>query len=206
DRDYDAAHRDMMDEDAPHHYGTPAASHYPSTYHPSHPHPKSLDHHAAEAQQQQQQQQQQQGSSPITQQGPGPGPGPGVAHRYEPGPMHHPHLHLPHPTAHHPAQQHPSQEDHAHAAAAAAHHPPAAGAAGPTSTTGAPGAANHGAPFFEHFDPILDADPFGLTASMHFQTPFGYHHASQQQQQQQQQQQAAAAAAAAVHAQSQHAR
>ncbi|KAK2737733.1 hypothetical protein FQN55_000948 [Onygenales sp. PD_40] len=28
--------------------------------------------------------------------------------------------------------------------------------------------------FFDHFDPMLDADPFGLTASMHFQTPFSY--------------------------------
>lgn len=27
---------------------------------------------------------------------------------------------------------------------------------------------------FEHFEPMLDADPFGLTASMHFQTPFSY--------------------------------
>lgn len=27
---------------------------------------------------------------------------------------------------------------------------------------------------FDHFDPMLDADPFGLTASMHFQTPFSY--------------------------------
>lgn len=28
--------------------------------------------------------------------------------------------------------------------------------------------------FFEQFEPMLDADPFGLTASMHFQTPFSY--------------------------------
>ncbi|OJD15913.1 hypothetical protein ACJ73_08932 [Blastomyces percursus] len=28
--------------------------------------------------------------------------------------------------------------------------------------------------FFDQFDPMLDADPFGLTASMHFQTPFSY--------------------------------
>ncbi|KAK2757227.1 hypothetical protein FQN54_004741 [Arachnomyces sp. PD_36] len=33
------------------------------------------------------------------------------------------------------------------------------------------GASN---PLFEHFEPMLDADPFGLTASMHFQTPFSY--------------------------------
>jgi len=30
------------------------------------------------------------------------------------------------------------------------------------------------ASYFDHFDPMLDADPFGLTASMHFQTPFSY--------------------------------
>lgn len=28
--------------------------------------------------------------------------------------------------------------------------------------------------FFEQFDPMMDADPFGLTASMHFETPFSY--------------------------------
>lgn len=27
---------------------------------------------------------------------------------------------------------------------------------------------------FNVFDPMLDPDPFGLTASMHFQTPFSY--------------------------------
>jgi len=27
---------------------------------------------------------------------------------------------------------------------------------------------------FDAFDPMLDADPFGLTASMHFPTPFGF--------------------------------
>lgn len=30
------------------------------------------------------------------------------------------------------------------------------------------------ASFVDHFDPMLDADPFGLSASMHFQTPFSY--------------------------------
>lgn len=25
-----------------------------------------------------------------------------------------------------------------------------------------------------HYEPMLDADPFGLSASMHFQTPFSY--------------------------------
>lgn len=29
-------------------------------------------------------------------------------------------------------------------------------------------------PFVPHYDPMLDADPFGLTASMHFHTPFSY--------------------------------
>jgi hypothetical protein len=27
---------------------------------------------------------------------------------------------------------------------------------------------------FDAFDPTLDADPFGLSASMHFPTPFGF--------------------------------
>jgi len=27
---------------------------------------------------------------------------------------------------------------------------------------------------YENFDPMLDADPFGLTASMHFPTPFSF--------------------------------
>jgi hypothetical protein len=31
-------------------------------------------------------------------------------------------------------------------------------------------------PDFDPFDPMLDADPFGLTASMHFPTPFNYNH------------------------------
>lgn len=38
---------------------------------------------------------------------------------------------------------------------------------GSTSAGGAPHA-------FDAFDPMLDADPFGLTASMHFPTPFGF--------------------------------
>jgi hypothetical protein len=28
--------------------------------------------------------------------------------------------------------------------------------------------------FFDPYDPMLDADPFGLTASMHFPTQFSY--------------------------------
>jgi len=31
-----------------------------------------------------------------------------------------------------------------------------------------------GPPMFDPFDPMLDADPFGLSASMHFPTPFGF--------------------------------
>jgi hypothetical protein len=27
---------------------------------------------------------------------------------------------------------------------------------------------------FAHFEPMLDPDPFGLSASMHFRTPFSY--------------------------------
>lgn len=27
---------------------------------------------------------------------------------------------------------------------------------------------------FGHFEPMLDTDPFGLSASMHFQTPYSY--------------------------------
>lgn len=29
-------------------------------------------------------------------------------------------------------------------------------------------------PNFDPFDPMLDADPFGLTASMHFPTPYNF--------------------------------
>ena len=34
------------------------------------------------------------------------------------------------------------------------------------------------APPFDPFDPMLDADPFGLTASMHFPTQFTFHESS----------------------------
>lgn len=33
------------------------------------------------------------------------------------------------------------------------------------------GSASHG---FDPYDPMLDADPFGLSASMHFPTPYTY--------------------------------
>jgi len=34
--------------------------------------------------------------------------------------------------------------------------------------------AGGGTHTFDAFDPMLDADPFGLTASMHFPTPFSF--------------------------------
>ena len=40
------------------------------------------------------------------------------------------------------------------------------------------GAANQ---LFDPYDPMLDADPFGLTASMHFPTPFNYEQSQQRQ-------------------------
>jgi hypothetical protein len=36
--------------------------------------------------------------------------------------------------------------------------------------------AGGGSHSFDAFDPMLDADPFGLTASMHFPTPFSFDH------------------------------
>lgn len=33
-------------------------------------------------------------------------------------------------------------------------------------------------PGFDPYDPMLDADPFGLTASMHFPTQFSFHESS----------------------------
>lgn len=36
------------------------------------------------------------------------------------------------------------------------------------------GSVGGGSHPFDTFDPMLDADPFGLTASMHFPTPFGF--------------------------------
>lgn len=40
------------------------------------------------------------------------------------------------------------------------------------------GAANQ---LYDAYDPMLDADPFGLTASMHFPTPFNYEQSQQRQ-------------------------
>ena len=39
-----------------------------------------------------------------------------------------------------------------------------------SATSDPGGTGTHG---FDPFDPMLDADPFGLTASMHFPTPYG---------------------------------
>lgn len=43
----------------------------------------------------------------------------------------------------------------------------------PTSEAGN-GTFNNTDHLLGNYDPILDADPFGLSASMHFQTPFSY--------------------------------
>jgi len=45
-----------------------------------------------------------------------------------------------------------------------------------SSQAGNPSGAVFGAvnQLFDPYDPMLDADPFGLTASMHFPTPFNY--------------------------------
>lgn len=37
-----------------------------------------------------------------------------------------------------------------------------------------PGSYEGTNPLFGHFEPMLDPDPFGLSASMHFRTPFSY--------------------------------
>lgn len=39
---------------------------------------------------------------------------------------------------------------------------------------GANGAYSNPDHLLGNYDPMLDADPFGLSASMHFQTPFSY--------------------------------
>jgi len=43
-----------------------------------------------------------------------------------------------------------------------------------------PGNAGFGPPnqMFDPFDPMLDADPFGLSASMHFPTQFSFQESS----------------------------
>jgi hypothetical protein len=36
------------------------------------------------------------------------------------------------------------------------------------------GMYNAGGSLFNQYEPVLDSDTFGLSASMHFQTPFSY--------------------------------
>ncbi|KAI5304250.1 hypothetical protein KEM56_006698, partial [Ascosphaera pollenicola] len=181
-QEYDAAHNDMVDEDT-HRYGLSDANHYPHhTYHSNHqqhPHQKPPDQHSEG-----------QHSSPIAQPGPHPGSGQGLAgSRYEGSALHSPQVHHPH-----------SQQQHLHLPLPHTTHPAAGGTHSSEHFGGTHGlrttnGPSHG-PFFEHFDPVLDSDPFGLTGNMHFQAPFGYHHPQQHQQSQQQQ----AASAAHGHA------
>ena len=53
----------------------------------------------------------------------------------------------------------------------------------PTPQTGDPHGAVYGgmSQIFDPFDPMLDADPFGLTASMHFPTQFSFQESSMRQ-------------------------
>jgi hypothetical protein len=44
----------------------------------------------------------------------------------------------------------------------------------PSSGEGSNGAYSNTNNLLGSYDPMLDADPFGLSASMHFQTPFSY--------------------------------
>lgn len=44
----------------------------------------------------------------------------------------------------------------------------------PHSGEGSNGAYNNTNQLLGNYEPMLDADPFGLSASMHFQTPFSY--------------------------------
>jgi len=43
-----------------------------------------------------------------------------------------------------------------------------------TTSAASDGGGGGGAPLIDPYDPMLDADPFGLTASMHFSSPFTY--------------------------------
>jgi len=49
----------------------------------------------------------------------------------------------------------------------------------PNTGDGGGTAFGTGNQLFDPFDPMLDADPFGLSASMHFPTPFNYEPAPQ---------------------------
>jgi hypothetical protein len=44
----------------------------------------------------------------------------------------------------------------------------------PTDSTGVGAVFNTMNHLFDPYDPMLDADPFGLSASMHFPTQFSY--------------------------------
>jgi len=46
--------------------------------------------------------------------------------------------------------------------------------ASPPMTTSAASDGGGGSTFIDPYDPMLDADPFGLTASMHFPSPYTY--------------------------------
>lgn len=50
--------------------------------------------------------------------------------------------------------------------------PPMGMQASPPMTTSA--ASDSGMPLIDPYDPMLDADPFGLTASMHFPNPYTF--------------------------------
>ncbi|KAL9114887.1 MAG: hypothetical protein Q9227_001130 [Pyrenula ochraceoflavens] len=69
---------------------------------------------------------------------------------------------------HHPASDH-SQRIGLHGQM-----PPHSQGMDASADPGGTGMAGPGAPAFDQFDPMLDADPFGLTASMHFPTPYNY--------------------------------
>ncbi|KAK2821800.1 hypothetical protein FQN49_007659, partial [Arthroderma sp. PD_2] len=44
----------------------------------------------------------------------------------------------------------------------------------PTSSSGEAEGLPASSSYIEHTDPMMDPDPFGLSASMHFPTPFTY--------------------------------
>lgn len=44
----------------------------------------------------------------------------------------------------------------------------------PTSSSGDAEAMTASSSYIEQYDPMMDPDPFGLSASMHFPTPFTY--------------------------------
>lgn len=44
----------------------------------------------------------------------------------------------------------------------------------PHAAEGSNGGYNNPNHLLGNYEPMLDADPFGLSASMHFQTPFSY--------------------------------